>query len=160
MKLSLISTLSILFFSPPCSSKALWSSKPAISSDVLRTAYPIGNGKLALLPFGEAGHETLSINKDSLWSGGPFENRSYQGGNDGPKYQYLSGIREWIFQNGTGNMSKLMGDASNYGSYAVLGNMSVTISGVENASDYERRLDLKTGVHTTTYSASGASFLV
>ena len=44
-----------------------------------------------------------------------------------------------------------MGDEENYGSFAVLGNLSITISGVNSSSYYNRSLDLATGLHTTTY---------
>lgn len=160
MHLPIIATSLLLTNSPTLLAKSLWSTKPAVSDDVLRTSYPIGNGKVAALPFGEAGHETLSINRDTLWSGGPFENSSYNGGNAGQRHEFLPGIRDWIWQNGTGNVSKLMGDNNNYGTYSVLGNVTVTIDGVRDVSDYKRVLDLGTGVHTTTYSANGSSYTV
>lgn len=145
-----------------CSAKSLWSSVPASNlSTIIQTAYPIGNGRLAALPFGPPGHDKLSLNRDNLWTGGPFENSSYNGGNPpSPVNQYLPGIREWIWQKGTGNVSELMGDDNNYGSYAVLGNLSVAIAGVGNVSHYERRLDLETGVHTTSYRSGSSVFTV
>ncbi|KAK4540890.1 hypothetical protein LTR36_008832 [Oleoguttula mirabilis] len=145
-----------------CSAKSLWSTFPAANfSTIIQTAYPIGNGRLAALPFGPPGHEKLSLNRDNLWAGGPFENSSYNGGNPtSPVSQYLPGIREWIWQNGTGNVTELQGDDNNYGSYAVLGNLSVTIAGITSASSYERRLDLETGVHTTTFKSGGKGFTV
>jgi len=155
----LIPALTVILLASHSSAKSLWSTIPANFSTIIQTAYPIGNGRLAALPFGEAGHEKLSLNRDSLWSGGPFENSSYNGGNPThPVSQYLPGIREWIWQNGTGNVSKLMGDDNNYGSYAVLGNLSVTIAGVQDARNFERRLDLKTGVHTTSFMSGGCTY--
>jgi alpha-L-fucosidase 2 len=74
------------------------------------------------MPFGAPGAEKIVLNIDSLWSGGPFQSsvrrpansvdepanlsiQSYTGGNPSSEvYQYLPGIREWIFQNGTGSM--------------------------------------------------------
>lgn len=138
--------------------KSLWSSKPAVADDALRTSYPIGNGKVAALAYGDAGRETLSINRDSLWSGGPFENSSYVGGNAGQRSQHLPGIRDWIWKNGTGNVTALMGDNNNYGSFAVLGNLTVIIDDVRDVSNYRRGLDLSTGVHTTTYSTNGSAY--
>jgi alpha-L-fucosidase 2 len=104
------------------------------------------------LPVGEAGYEKLSLNRDSLWTGGPFENASYNGGNPQSEVShFLPDIRAWIWNNGTGNVSKLQGDDSNYGSYAVLGNLSVSIAGIGNVQDYHRSLDLQTGIHTTSF---------
>ncbi|KAK5131381.1 hypothetical protein LTR08_000984 [Meristemomyces frigidus] len=143
------------------SAKSLWSTVPANFSTIIQTAYPVGNGRLAALPFGSPGHEKLSLNRDTLWSGGPFENSSYNGGNPlAPVSQDLPGLRDWIFQNGTGNVSKLMGDDNNYGSYAVLGNLSVAIADVEEVSMYERRLDLGTGVHTTSFVSGDSTFTI
>lgn len=153
-----ISISLLLAYCFTCIAKSLGSSKPAVADDALRTSYPIGNGKIAALPYGEAGRETLSINRDSLWSGGPFENSSYAGGNDGQRSQFLPGIRDWIWQNGTGNVTALMGDNNNYGSYAVLGNFTVSIDSVRDVSDYRRELDLTTGIHTTTYSTNGSAY--
>ncbi|GME42755.1 Glycoside hydrolase family 95 [Neofusicoccum parvum] len=68
------------------------------------------------------------------------------------KYQLLPGIQEWVFRNGTGNVSELLGDFDNYGSFRVLGNLSVSIEGVDAFSGgYNRSLDLETGVHKTSF---------
>ncbi|KAK3715591.1 hypothetical protein LTR37_007079 [Vermiconidia calcicola] len=145
------------------SGKSLWpASSVSNYTSLLQHAYPIGNGRLAALPFGNAAHEKLSLNRDSLWSGGPFANNiGYRGGNPGhERHQYLPGIRDWIWQNGTGNVTKLMGETTDYGSYQVLGNLSVAIEGVASVSDYRRSLDLETGVHSTSFKAEGASYLI
>lgn len=52
--------------------KTLWSTSPADARDIYRTTYPLGNGRLGAMPSGPAGAETLTLNLDSLWSGGPF----------------------------------------------------------------------------------------
>lgn len=73
------------------------------------------------MPFGPPGAEKVVLNIDSLWSGGPFKSsvsvmnttvykdqtkyshKDYTGGNPtSPLNEYLPGIRESIFQNGTG----------------------------------------------------------
>lgn len=111
------------------------------------------------LPFGEPGSEKFSLNCDSLWSGGPFENSSYNGGNPrSPVASALPGIRSWIFQNGTGNVTALMGDSYNYGSYSVLGNLSISLDNIPGFTAYNRSLDLSTGVHTTTFKAGNSSY--
>jgi alpha-L-fucosidase 2 len=112
-----------------------------------------------VLPFGNPGHERLSLNVDSLWSGGPFENSSYNGGNPRSSVSSaLPGIRDWIFKNGTGDVTALMGDDNNYGSYAVLGNLSVAVDNISDFTVYNRSLDLVTGVHTTTFETSGSQY--
>lgn len=53
-----------------------------------------------------------------------------------------------------------MSNGDNYGSYAVLGNLSVWIDGVTNQSysNYNRSLDLQTGVHTTTFTVGKSEY--
>ncbi|KAL0257222.1 hypothetical protein SLS55_008032 [Diplodia seriata] len=133
--------------------KVVWSSTPATFTDIIRQAFPVGNGKLGALPFSDGGVEKLSLNIDSLWSGGPFEASNYTGGNPTTaKYEYLAGIRDWVWQNGTGNVSELLGNFDNYGSFRVLGNLSVSIDGVTSFSgQYNRSLDLGNGIHRTGF---------
>lgn len=158
------SSKAVLFFISTCvpvvQSKALWSTQPANSSDIIRTAYPIGNGRLGALHHGAPLAEILTLNVDSLWSGGPFEVSNYTGGNPNASVAgSLGGIRDLIFENGTGNVDELLGDDRFYGTYRVLGNLSITVpelaGGNTSISGYKRSLDLATGVHTTEFSAGG-----
>ncbi|CAJ2507102.1 Uu.00g082880.m01.CDS01 [Anthostomella pinea] len=132
---------------------ALWATTPADASDIIRQAYPLGNGRLGVMPFGEAGSEKLNLNIDTLWSGGPFELEGYNGGNpNGSMVDTLNDIRSSIWFNGTGNDTQLFGDISGYGSFKAAGNLSVFIDGIDATSgSYNRSLDLFSGLHTTTY---------
>ncbi|OBT77210.1 hypothetical protein VF21_04030 [Pseudogymnoascus sp. 05NY08] len=110
------------------------------------------------MPFGPPGAEKVVLNIDSLWSGGPFESSDYTGGNPtSPLYEYLPGIRDSIFQKGTGNVDQLLGNGDNYGSYQVFANLSVVINGVSSATSYNRSLDFNTGIHTTAYTAGNGN---
>ncbi|KAL2860813.1 glycoside hydrolase family 95 protein [Aspergillus lucknowensis] len=139
--------------------KALRSSSPADGgTSLLQTGYLIGNGKLGAIPFGPPGAEKLNLNVDSLWSGGPFEVEGYNGGNpSSPLYGALPGIRERIFQSGTGGMDELLGNGNHYGSNRVLGNLSVTFDGAPSYTNYKRTLDLDDGVHRTKFRINNSS---
>ena len=140
------------------SAKGFWSSSPAVYSDLIRQGYPVGNGRMGAIPFGAPGSEKVNLNIDSLWSGGPFENTTYRGGNPTTsKAEYLSGIRQWIFQNGTGNLTELYDDALNYGSYAVAGNLSVSINGIGTYDAYNRSLDFNTGAQSTVFKSNSST---
>ncbi|KAH6857474.1 glycoside hydrolase family 95 protein-like protein [Alternaria rosae] len=139
--------------------KSLWSTVPANGSDIIRTTYPLGNGRLGAMPIGPPGAETLTLNLDTLWSGGPFNASNYTGGN--PKSSIaaaLPSIRDWIFTNGTGNVTELLGLDASYGSYQVLGNLSVSMPSIAGAdvTDYTRTLNLSSGIHTTAFSVNGS----
>ena len=46
----------------------LWYSEPAMTWN---EALPLGNGRIGGMVFGGAVHERISLNEDTLWSGGP-----------------------------------------------------------------------------------------
>ncbi|KFY20092.1 hypothetical protein V491_03997 [Pseudogymnoascus sp. VKM F-3775] len=138
---------------PMVAGKGLWSSSPATFENLIKETYPIGNGRLGAMPFGPPGAEKVVLNIDSLWSGGPFKSSDYTGGNPtSPLNEYLPGIRESIFQNGTGDVDQLLGNGDNYGSYQVFANLSVVIDGVSSPTSYNRSLDFNSGLHTSAYS--------
>ena len=88
---------------------------------------------------------------------GLIHGQDYQGGNpDSSKADTLPGIRGTIFKNGEGDVSSLLGDAEYYGSYQVLGNLTVDIADVSNVQNYKRSLDLSTGVYGDQFEV-GAS---
>ncbi|KAJ5131973.1 Six-hairpin glycosidase-like protein [Penicillium atrosanguineum] len=151
----------ILDFGDLAAAKWLWSNSPVNISEIERTAYPLGNGRMGLLPAGNPGSESININIDSLWTGGPFENKTYSGGNPAQdRSQFLPGIRDEIFQNGTGNVNALLSPISSYGSYTPLANFTVKIDGFDDHSSYFRGLDLTTGVHDVSFLSGGNQFNV
>ncbi|KAH8811188.1 glycoside hydrolase family 95 protein [Xylogone sp. PMI_703] len=139
--------------------KQLWSNEPAAEDNIIMTAYPVGNGKLAHLamPLGTVGTDIIVLNEHSLWSGGPFQNSSYIGGNPhGPVYSALPGIREVIWQTQINNdISALYGppDEYFYGNYETLGNLTVSIEGITKYSTYRRSLNLENGIHQTVFKS-------
>ncbi|PYI19655.1 glycoside hydrolase family 95 protein-like protein [Aspergillus violaceofuscus CBS 115571] len=145
MRLTVVSGLLVL---PLAAAKSLWSDSPGNYSSIITTAFPLGNGRLGAMPIGLPGKEIVNLNVDSLWRGGPFENPAYTGGNPNvSKADALPGIREWIFQNGTGNVTALYGDFPDYGSYQVLGNLTIDLGDMGAVSNYRRSLDLESGVY-------------
>lgn len=57
--------------------KELWSSTPASLANLIRTVYPVGNGKLGAMPQGGVEVDIVTLNVDSLWTGGPFQSSVY-----------------------------------------------------------------------------------
>ncbi|TID22972.1 glycoside hydrolase family 95 protein [Venturia nashicola] len=120
---------------------------------LLQEGFLIGNGKLGAIPFGQPAMEKLSLNHDSLWSGGPFENAAYNGGNPtSDKSSSLAKIRETIFSTGKGDVSSIAGNNSNYGTFRAMANLSIVISDIKSYTGYKRSLDLSTGAHTTVFT--------
>ena len=76
-------------FSQDKSVLKLWYNKP--SGDKWENALPIGNGRLGAMIYGNVDTETIQLNENTLWSGGP--NR-----NDNPlALDSLAEIRRLIF---------------------------------------------------------------
>ncbi|KAF9892971.1 hypothetical protein FE257_000563 [Aspergillus nanangensis] len=151
-------TFSLALLLPLAAAKSLWSNSPGEYSKFITTAFPLGNGRLGAMPIGSYGKEVINLNVDSLWRGGPFEDVSYSGGNPNTsKADALPQIRQTIFQNGTGDMSALLGDAPHYGSYQVLGNLTIDLGKLDAVEGYRRQLDLQTGVYQDHF-AVGETF--
>lgn len=56
------------------------------------------------------------------------------------------------------DISQLLNNIFDYGSYQTLGNLSITLDGVDDYTNYTRVLDLATGVHSSSWSSNGSSF--
>ncbi|KAH8426857.1 glycoside hydrolase family 95 protein [Aspergillus melleus] len=147
------STLALSLSLPLTTAKSLWSNTPGDNDNFITTAIPLGNGRLGAMPLGAYGKEIINLNIDSLWRGGPFEDESYTGGNPNASIAAaLPDIRDFIFQNKTGNVSALLGEFPHYGSYQVLGNLTVDLGPLDHVHGYRRTLDLESGVYTDGFS--------
>ncbi|KAL4897774.1 glycoside hydrolase family 95 protein [Aspergillus ambiguus] len=144
---------------PLATAKSLWSNSPGDYGNLITTAFPLGNGRLGAMPVGSYGKEIVNLNVDSLWRGGPFENPEYSGGNPNKSRAVsLPDIRDFIFQNGTGNVSALLGEFPYYGSYQVLGNLTIDLGELQSVRDYKRSLDLPSGMYADGFVAGNTMY--
>ncbi len=123
--------------------------------------FPIGNGRLGAVIYGDPCHETVQLNEESVWSGW------YDGESDNPMCaEMLPKIREAIFKGdyeaseamayqymicrGKGSSSRFDG---HFGSYQTAGELHIDLDfdGAE-ASAYTRTLELETGLVEVCYS--------
>ncbi|KAF9004601.1 glycoside hydrolase family 95 protein [Cyathus striatus] len=148
----------------PASGNGLWYTAPG---DVWsREWLPIGNGYLAAMTPGGTVQETAQLNIESLWSGGPFADPTYNGGNKQPSERVATAntmqqIRQTIFSSPTGdidNIEELATDAGQYGSYAGAGHLLSTLNVTGAVSSYARWLDLDTAVAKTSWTQAGSAF--
>ncbi|KAH8150877.1 uncharacterized protein LAJ45_05059 [Morchella importuna] len=131
--------------------RELWFNQPAW--DWASQALPIGNGKHAASFFGGINNDSWALNSDSLWTGGPFQLKNYTGGNPAEsRVPALRGIQDFIFKNGTGSIAGILGSDAGYGSYSVLGNLSVGLDlDAATASSYKLWLDIDRGVGGSSF---------
>lgn len=111
---------------------------------------PLGNGTLGMMVDGGVKEETLYLNDDTLWSGYP---KSYLKAESSAK---LEKIRSLIFEGKVGKAQALM-KRSSLGewseNYEPLGQIHLTYELDGAIKEYERKLDLVKGIHTTTFLA-------
>ncbi|KAF9042891.1 glycoside hydrolase family 95 protein [Panaeolus papilionaceus] len=148
----------------PTTGNGLWFTQPGKiwSRDYL----PIGNGYLAAMIPGGSSQEITQLNIESLWSGGPFADPTYNGGNKQPSERdamakELQRIRQTIFQSRTGdiaNISILTTPGGAYGSYAGAGHLVSTIATSGSVSNYGRYLDLDSALARTSWTQSSTNF--
>ncbi|KAH9941246.1 Six-hairpin glycosidase-like protein [Epithele typhae] len=127
---------------------------------------PVGNGYLAAMLMGGSATEVTQLNIESLWSGGPFQNSSYNGGNKRPDEAAqmaadLAGIRQSIFDSSDGTIGStesLATTPTNYGSYAGAGYLFSTLDLAGDVTDFFRWLDLDAAVHRTSWTQANSSF--
>ncbi|KAF4585052.1 hypothetical protein EYR40_001887 [Pleurotus pulmonarius] len=149
----------------PASGNGLWYDKPG--SNWVTELLPIGNGYIAAMVPGGTAQEVTQLNIESLWSGGPFADPAYNGGNhklseQAAVHQSLLGVRQAIFQSPDGQTSDtglLAVDAGAYGSYASAGNLITTMNVTGSVSNYFRWLDLDEAVARTSWTQGNQPIL-
>ncbi|KAJ7054060.1 glycoside hydrolase family 95 protein [Mycena amicta] len=148
----------------PSTGNGLWYSDGA--KFWTRTWLPIGNGYLAAMTPGGTSQEITQLNIESLWSGGPFQDPTYNGGNKQPSEAPAMAIamqqyRQGIFQSPTGdidNIETLATDPGAYGSYTGAGFLIANLNTTGPVSNYGRWLDLDQGIARATWSQDGSVF--
>ncbi|KAH8096812.1 glycoside hydrolase family 95 protein [Cristinia sonorae] len=156
------------FASPPgfpASGNGLWYRNPG--KNWVTEWLPVGNGHLAAMTPGGTSKEVTQLNVESLWSGGPSQDPTYNGGNHDPSQreelaQEMRGIQQSIFDaaNGTiANIDVLTVPAGAYGSYSTAGNLITTMNITANAEGYVRWLDMDKALARVSWSIDGDTYL-
>lgn len=128
-----------------------------------RDAFPLGNGRLGAMVFGDPGHERLALNHEELWRG---TNR-HPGAPEVTPAQ-LAEIRAALFARAFGRARDL---CTRYLSgpdpvaasftlttiqpYQPLGDLLLMQDGGERALDYRRELDLETATARISFTCNG-----
>ncbi|KAF9060966.1 glycoside hydrolase family 95 protein [Rhodocollybia butyracea] len=149
----------------PASGNGLWYNT---TSTLWETSYlPVGNGFLGAMSPGGMAVEATQLNIESLWTGGPFLDPTYNGGNHDPSQasflaSAMQSIRDSIWANATGeidNVEVLTSPFADYGSYVGAGYLISTINASGPVSNFARWLDLDEGVARSTWMQSGQTFV-
>ncbi len=133
----------------------LWYRQPAA---VWNQALPIGNGRLGAMVFGGLASETIQLNEETLWSGGPY-NPVVPGA-----YRALPEIQRLVLAGDVPAAHDLfgrtmMGRPYEQMKYQPLGNLRLAFPGHDKATDYERELDLDAAVAKVSYRVGDTRFV-
>ncbi|MCJ8012091.1 glycoside hydrolase family 95 protein [Paenibacillus sp. KQZ6P-2] len=132
----------------------LWYTAPAAAWE---EALPIGNGRLGAMVYGSTGLDTIRLNEDSLWYGGPSRAANPDAG------PYLEEIRTLLRdgrQAEAEHLARMALTASpKYEQpYQPLGDLMIKPLADVPVEEYERELDLERAVVNVTYHARGVNY--
>ncbi len=132
----------------------LWYKKPAAN---FNEAIPVGNGRIGGMVYGGTNEERISLNEDSVWSGGP-RNRNNPDALEGFHEVRQLLMEERIPEAEKVAFTKMQGVTPNSRHYMPLGNLTIKMDFEGKAKDYLRFLDLETAIASTQFTANGISF--
>lgn len=129
----------------------LWYNRPA---GKFEEALPLGNGRIGVMVYGGVADETLNLNEETLWGGGPADLNPTP---DAPKY--LPEVRRLLFEEEWGKASRVLRNIQgpNAQSFVPMGNIYIH-QAVGNTSEYRRELDLSRAVAVTRFTAGGVEY--
>lgn len=133
----------------------LWYAKPAVNWN---EALPLGNGRIGAMVYGGVRRERLSLNEQTLWSGGPRD------WNNPEAKKYLPLVREAVMRedyHAADSLSKFM-QGPYTESYLPMADLVFEYDNIDDSTNYRRELDLNhslsrvwftTGNHKITRTA-------
>jgi alpha-L-fucosidase 2 len=132
----------------------MWYDKPA---EKWEDALPVGNGRLGAMIFGKYGEEQIQLNEETYWSGGPYSTVVTGG------HKVLPQIQKYIFDSEPLKAHKLfgrylMGYPVEQQKYQALANLHLFFPEQDTVINYQRSLDLSTGIATVKYSKDGVNY--
>lgn len=136
-------------------SPRLWYRQPA---DHWVEALPIGNGRLGAMVFGRVAQELIQFNEETLWSGRPRD-YAHPGA-----HQHLPAIRRLLDAGKQAEaenlaMREFMSIPLRQEKYLPFGNVRLSFPAHDTPDDYQRELDLDSGVASVRYQFSGTQHL-
>ncbi|HKL20918.1 MAG TPA: glycoside hydrolase N-terminal domain-containing protein, partial [Tichowtungia sp.] len=130
----------------------IWDNAPAYQ---WHAAYPVGNGRLGAMPFGQFPHEQILINEETIWANGPAlvmpEN----------SFQYLEQIRTLEaagdYAGADRTLERELLDSKEAYDYQLAGWLDLEYVNAAQWTDTVRELNLETGVARSVHTLSDGS---
>ena len=119
-------------------------------------ALPIGNSHLGGMVYGGVQDETIQLNEETFWSGGPHNNNSTTSLENLPK------VRELIFNGREEEAAKLINQTFIPGPHGMrflpMANLHILMKEGGKAQSYHRELDLQKALTTTSFVIDGVKY--
>ncbi|MBQ3599056.1 MAG: glycoside hydrolase family 95 protein [Clostridia bacterium] len=120
-------------------------------------AFPLGNGRIGAMLYGDPHKETIEINEESLWSGKQLK-ESYVSDT-----QNLENIRDLLFKEKYEEASALCTDTllaspSRVRFYESFGEIFIDFADKSDYTDYRKELDLNKAIATVSYTKNGVKY--
>jgi alpha-L-fucosidase 2 len=141
--------------SAPKEPLVLWYRRPAVEWE---EALPVGNGRLGGMVFGGIAQEHITLNEDTLWSGGPYDPTNPEA------LAALPQVRALIFAGKYREAhqlaeAKMMARPLWQAAYQPVGSLLLTFPALAVVDNYQRELDLDTAIARVSYQANGIHFV-
>lgn len=114
-------------------------------------AFPLGNGRLGAMVFGDVSAERIGLNEDSVWYGGPrgFDNPAAPGTVEELRKLLREGEPQEAERMALLHLTNI---PQYFGPYQPLGDLRLQFDyRLRDSSDYRRELNLRNGVASVTY---------
>jgi alpha-L-fucosidase 2 len=140
-----------LVFSQQDSSFLLWYNQPAANWNA---ALPIGNGRIGAMVFGGIAMDRIQLNEESLWAGKKMKQLNPQAG------YYIKEIQQALLNNENQkafdlSTRHLLSKPPAFRSYQTLGDVLIELGEQGPIMNYNRHLDLKTGITRSSFQVVG-----
>lgn len=116
-------------------------------------AFPLGNGRMGAMIHGGCEEETIWLNEDSLWSGGPYT--SYTGLTSEAVGTAKQQVRLGEYGKATVTLEEQFRKAEDLQMYVPFGQLKLQFPKGRKIENYKRVLDLSTATASVSYEADG-----
>lgn len=118
---------------------------------------PVGNGRIGGMVYGNPYYDRISLNEDSIWSGG------YRKRNNMSALKNLQKVRDLLFEEKISQAEEIVHDAFcgtpiNQRHYMPLGDLIIDQRGLGDIEKFERSLDLETAVASVNFTTNGINY--
>ena len=120
-------------------------------------ALPVGNGRIGGMVYGNPYYDIISLNEDSIWSGG------YRKRNNMTALENLQKVRDLLFEEKISEAEEIVHDAFcgtpvNQRHYMPLGDFIIEQRGLGDINSFKRKLDLERAVSSVEFSSNGINY--